>query len=142
MLPGLFEHIVKLIEGYPYEVALIDKWGDDIFAVYHKVPVFRVLQIPRRCHESFTRFCVRLKENNVQNCCLEYAGRTDDGEPNLRKTTFKTVVWNMQAERTTGNQMNNGEVAGLKLKFYGCTDIGRGDPLIRISGKLFLRYLV
>jgi hypothetical protein len=31
MLLGLFEHIDALIEGYPYEVALIDKWGDDIF---------------------------------------------------------------------------------------------------------------
>ena len=39
-------------------------------------------------------------------------------------------------------QMNNGEVAGLKLKFYGCTDVDRGDPIIRISGKRFERYLV
>jgi len=37
-------------------------------------------------------------------------------------------------------QQNNGEAAGLKLKFYGCTDVG--TPIIRISGKRFVRYLV
>jgi len=62
LLLGLFEHVDELIERYPYEVALIDRWGDDI-AVYHKVPVFRVLQIPRRCHETFTRFCLQLEQN-------------------------------------------------------------------------------
>jgi len=36
--------------------------------------------------------------------------------------------------------MNNGEVAGLKLKFYGCSDTGK--PIIRISDKRFVRYLV
>ena len=84
MLLGLFEHIDALIEGYPYEVALIDKWGDDIFAVYHKVPVFRILEIPRSCHETFSRFCMRLKENRGENVYLEFAGRTDDGEPVLK----------------------------------------------------------
>jgi len=65
-------------------MALIDKWGDDIFAVYHKVPVFRVLQMPQRYHETFSKFCMRLKENNVENCYLEYSGRADDGEPVLK----------------------------------------------------------
>ena len=82
MFLGLLEH-VELIERHPYEVVLIDKWGDNIFAVYHKVPVFRVLQIPRRCHETFSRFCMRLKENKIQNCYLEYVGRADK-EPVLK----------------------------------------------------------
>ena len=58
MLLGLYEHIYELIEGYPYEVVVVDKWDGDIFVVYHKIliDVFRVLQIPRRCHETFTRF--------------------------------------------------------------------------------------
>ena len=69
MLLGLYEHINELIEGYPYEVALVDKWGDDIFVVYYKIllDIFRVLQIPRRCHETFTRLCTQLRENGVQN---------------------------------------------------------------------------
>jgi len=83
---GLYEHIDELIEGYPYEVALVDMWGDDIFVVYHKIlrDVYRVLQIPRRCHETFTRFLERLKANNFRNCYIEYVGRTDDGEPVLK----------------------------------------------------------
>jgi len=36
--------------------------------------------------------------------------------------------------------MNNGVSAGLKLKFYGCSDVG--TPIIRISGKPFVQYLV
>ena len=37
-------------------------------------------------------------------------------------------------------QQNNGEVAGLKLKVYGLS-VG-GKPIIRISGKRFVKYLV
>ena len=37
-------------------------------------------------------------------------------------------------------QQNNGEVAGLKLKTYGLSDAGK--PIIRISGKRFVKYLV
>ena len=83
MFLGLYEHIDELIEGYPYKVVLVDRWGDDIFVVYHKIliDVFRVLQIPRRCHETFTSFFERLKANNIQNCYLEYVGRADDVEP-------------------------------------------------------------
>jgi len=86
MLLVLYEHIYELIEGYPYEVAVVDKWGDDIFVVYYKIllDVFRILQIPRRYHETFTRFCTQLRENGVQNCYLEYVGRADDGEPVLK----------------------------------------------------------
>jgi len=86
MLLGLYEHIHELIEGYPYEVVVVDKWDGDIFVVYHKIviDVFRVLQIPRRCHETFTRFFERLKTNNIQNCYIEYVGRADDGEPVLK----------------------------------------------------------
>jgi len=82
MLLGLLEHF-ELIERHPYEVVLIDKWGDDI-AVYHKVPVFRILEIPRSCYETFSRFCMRLKENRVENVYLEFAGRTNDGERVLK----------------------------------------------------------
>jgi len=83
MLLGIYEHIDKLIEGYPYEVVVVDKWGDDIFVVYRKIliDVFRVLQI---CHETFARFFERLIANNIQNCYLEYVGRADDGEPVLK----------------------------------------------------------
>ena len=85
MLLGLYEHIHELREGYPYEVVVVDKWDDDIFVVYHKIliDVFRVLQIPLRCHETYTRFFERLK-NNIQNCYIEYVGRADDGEPVLK----------------------------------------------------------
>jgi len=37
-------------------------------------------------------------------------------------------------------QQNNGEVAGLKLKSYGLSNAGK--PIIRISGKRFVKYLV
>jgi len=82
-LLGLYEHIDELLQGYPYQVALVDKWGDNMFVVHYKtlIVVFRILQIPRGCHETFTRFCTQLRENGVQNCYLEYVGRADDGEP-------------------------------------------------------------
>jgi len=85
MLLGLLEHVNELIEKRPYEVVLIDRWGDGIFVVYDKVPVFRILEIPRTCHETFSRFCMRLKENRVENVYLVFAGRTDDGEPVLKE---------------------------------------------------------
>jgi len=81
---GLLENIGELVEKRPYEIALIEKLGDDIFAVYDKGTVFRILQIPRRCHEPFRKFCLKLKENRVEECYLEFAGRMDDGEPILR----------------------------------------------------------
>ena len=84
LLLGLLEHVGELVEKQPYEVALIEKLGDDIFVVYDKVTVFRILQIPRRCHEPFRKFCMKLKENRVENVYLEFAGRTDDGEPVLK----------------------------------------------------------
>jgi len=37
-------------------------------------------------------------------------------------------------------QENNGEAVGLKLKFYGCSGVGK--PIIKISGKRLVRYLV
>ena len=53
---------------------------DHVFYLF-KIHQFRVLQISRRCHEIFSRFCMRLKEDRVENMYLEYACRTDDGEP-------------------------------------------------------------
>ena len=81
---GLLENIGDLVEKRPYEVALIEKWCDDNFAVYDKGTVFRILQIPRRCHETFRKFCVKIKENKVEDVFLELAGRRDDGEPVLK----------------------------------------------------------
>ena len=37
-------------------------------------------------------------------------------------------------------QQNNGEVAGLKLKSHGLSNAGK--PIIRISSKRFVKYLV
>jgi len=42
---------------------------------------------------------------------------------------FREAIW-----------MNNGVSAGLKLKYYGCSD--NGKTIIGISGKRFVRYLV
>jgi len=58
--------------------------GDDIFAVYDKITVFGFLEIPRSCHAPFTTFCMKLKENRVENVYLEFAGRTDEGDPVLK----------------------------------------------------------
>jgi len=84
LLLGLLENVGDLVEKWPYEVALIEKLGDDIFAVYDKVTGFRILQIPRGCHKPFRKFCLKLKENRVKNVYFELAGRTDDGEPVLK----------------------------------------------------------
>ena len=85
MLLGFYERIDELVEGYPYEVAVVDRWNGDIYVVYYKslLDVFRILQIPRGCHETFTKFLKRIKTNNIQNCFIEFVGRTDDGEPVL-----------------------------------------------------------
>jgi len=85
LLLGLLENVGDLVEKRPYKVALIEKFGDDIFALYDKVTGFKILQIPRGCHEPFRKFCIKLQENRVENVYLELAGRTDDGEPVLKK---------------------------------------------------------
>jgi len=92
---GLLENVGELVEKQPYEVALIEKLGDDIFAVYDKGTVFRILQIPRRCHETFRKFCVKIKENQVEDVFLELAGRRDDGEPVLKVSggDFHFYTW-------------------------------------------------
>jgi len=64
---GLLEIIGELIEKRDYEVALVAKLGDDIFAVYDKGTVFRILAIPRRCPEQFRNFCVKMKQNSRRN---------------------------------------------------------------------------
>jgi len=86
ILLGLYERIDELIEGYPYEVAVVDRWNGDIFVVYYKslLDVFRILQIRRGCHETFTKFLERIKTNNIQSCFIEFVGRTDDREPVLK----------------------------------------------------------
>jgi hypothetical protein len=38
------------------------------------------------------------------------------------------------------NQKRNGETAKMKLKYYG-TDVWGGRPIIRISGREFVKYL-
>jgi len=92
---GLLENIGDLVEKRPYEVALIEKFGDDIFAVYDKGTVFRILQIPRRCHETFRKFCVKIKENRVEDVFLELSGRRDAGEPVLKVSggDFHFYTW-------------------------------------------------
>ena len=81
---ALLENVGELVEKQPYEITLIEKLGDDIFAVYDNGTVFRILQIPRRCHEQFRTFCIKIKEHRVENVYLTFAGRTDDGEPVLK----------------------------------------------------------
>jgi hypothetical protein len=55
--------LLGLLEKQPYEIALIEKLGNDIFAVYDKGTVFRILQIPRRYHEQFRNFCIKIKQS-------------------------------------------------------------------------------
>ena len=80
LLLGLLENVGELVEKQPYEIVLIDRWGDDIFVVYDKVTMFRILQIPRGCHETISKFCTRLKENRVEDlfriCRPDGRGRT------------------------------------------------------------------
>jgi len=80
LLLGFYERIDELTEGYPYEVAVADRWNRDIFVVYHKslLDEFRILKIPRGCHETFTKFLERIKTYNIQNCYIAYVGRTND----------------------------------------------------------------
>jgi len=86
VLLGFYERIDELTEVYPYEVAVVDRWKGDIFVVYYKslLDEFRILKIPRGCHETFTKFVERIKTSNIQNCYIAYVGLTDDGEPVLK----------------------------------------------------------
>jgi len=64
---GMYRPIDELIENYPYTVALVDRWLEDIFVVltYNYIDVFELTRIPQRCHEAFTRFLMVLRENAV-----------------------------------------------------------------------------
>jgi len=54
---GMYRPVDELTEGYPYTVALVDRWLEDIFVVltYNYIDVFELTRIPQ-CHEAFTRF--------------------------------------------------------------------------------------
>jgi hypothetical protein len=86
MFLGFYDHIDELTEGYPYEVAVVDRWNGNSFLVHYKslLDEFRILKIPRGCHETFTKFLERKKTNNIQNCYIAYVGLTDDREPVLK----------------------------------------------------------
>jgi len=45
MYLGLYQHIDELIEGYPYEVVVVDKWVVDIFVIlnFNFIDVFRLI---------------------------------------------------------------------------------------------------
>jgi hypothetical protein len=45
MYLGLYQHIDKLIEGYPYEVVVVDKCVVDIFVIlnFNFINVFRLI---------------------------------------------------------------------------------------------------
>jgi len=94
---GMYRAVDELIEGYPYTVALVDRWLEDIFVVltYNYIVVFELTRITQRCHEAFTRFLMVLKENNVEDLNLEYLGNLDNEEPLLHVygSGFSTYVW-------------------------------------------------
>jgi len=94
---GMYRPVDELIENYPYTVALVDRWLEDIFVVltYNYIDVFELTRIPKICHEAFTRFLMMLKENDVEDFNLEYLGNLDNEEPLLHVYGggFNTYVW-------------------------------------------------
>jgi len=94
---GMYRPIDELIENYPYTVALVDRWLEDIFVVltYNYIDVFELTRIPQRCHEAFTRFLMVLRENAVEDLNLEYLGNLDNEEPlpHVYGGGFSTYVW-------------------------------------------------
>jgi hypothetical protein len=94
---AMYQPVDVLIEGYPYTVAFVDRWLEDIFVVltYNYIEMFELTRIPQRCHETFTRFLMVFKENNVEDLNLEYLGNLDNEEPllNVYGGGFCTYVW-------------------------------------------------
>jgi len=79
---------------------------------------------------------VRALEKDDGNILLFLKGYGDEEE-------FMSLIFQDLAPRfRKAMQLNNGEAAGLKLKYYGCTNFDGSNPIIRIPGKGFARYLV
>jgi len=82
---GMYMPIEDLLENYPYEVALVDRWFDDIYVVIDNCLIneFNPIRLPQSYHESFTRFLAVIQSNNVQNLYIEYLGSAVEGPPLL-----------------------------------------------------------
>ena len=82
---GMFMPIEDLIEDYPYAVAFVDKWFDDIFVMIDNCLIgeFNLLRLPQTCHEFLTRFLEVFQSRAVQDLFIEYLGSVE-GQPHLR----------------------------------------------------------
>jgi len=85
-LLDMYIAIEDLVEHFPYAVACIDRWFDDIFVVVENSVIgeFHLLRLPQAYHESCTRFLHVIKLRDVQNLFLEYLGSAHEGRPILR----------------------------------------------------------
>jgi len=94
----------------------------------------------RQLEEQRSYKIVRTEEREDKNILLFLKGYGDEEEfmslllPRSLHPAFRS------AKRQ--NIERNGEAAELKLKYYGCTNFDGGNPIIRISGKGFTRYLM
>ena len=77
----MYMPIEDLVEDYPYAVAYVDRWFDDIFVVVENsvIGTFNLLRLPQAYHESFTQFLHVLKERDEQNLFVEYLGSAEEG---------------------------------------------------------------
>jgi len=93
----MYMAIEDLVEDYPYSVAYVDRWFDDIFVVVENsvIGTFNLLRLPQVYHEYFTRFLHVLKERDEQNFFIEYLGSAEEGRPVLRVHggEYSTYMW-------------------------------------------------
>jgi hypothetical protein len=79
------------------------------------------------------------EEQGLNNVMLSLRGYGES-----RRDIESLLPRNLHAKFWHAVQLNGGQAAGLKLKYYGSTTFNNdgGEPLIRISGRGFSTYLV
>jgi hypothetical protein len=95
----------------------------------HEIPFPQTVRSLRQLEEQQTYKIVRAKEMGNGNILLFLKGFGNDEE--FMSLLFQDLVPKFRKAM----QLNNGEAAGLKLKYYGYTNFYGGNPIIGISTK-------
>jgi len=80
---GIHQPVETLIAGQTYDIVYVHRRLRDIFVVskhtFYKQ--FKIIRLPRRCHETFNTFFDTIREFYVKKLYFVFTGFTDDGEP-------------------------------------------------------------
>ena len=80
---GIYQSLDTLVAGQVYDLVNACHRYHDIFVVlkHNFLTLYKVILLPRRCHENLKRILNFIDEYHVENVYFTYTGNTADGEP-------------------------------------------------------------